>query len=300
MTRSDFCTFILMLFFIPISSAFAQTENDLYLFSLEKSPKDEYHLHNPKYLSGFNHNGFSNQPSFTPSGDLLLSVRKAGESQNDIWQLNLNSRKMRRLTKTKVTEYSPGIHPDEEHLTVLQKTEGDVMDQQVCNINLKSGEKICLEPNMKDVGYYTWISDHELGLFRIDGTTSRLSYYNVDDNKSRRITSSIGRTLLSDKGGHIVYVHKFTDDYWYIKKYNPSNSAIEIVTQTVAKNEDFALASDGTYFMGKDHVLYAFHPDRGKEWKQVADLSIFGIKYISRMAVSPDGKRLVVVATKVK
>lgn len=297
--------FLLKLIFLFPFIVFAvlcssQTDNDLYLFSLEKTSKEEYHVYAPKFLSAFNKGGYINQPSFTPSGDLLVSVRREGDNQNDIWQLSLTLKKLRRLTQTDAFEYSPQIHPDEEHLTVLRKLNGEPINQQVCNIDLRTGEQKCVADDIRDIGYYTWLSLTELGLFRIEGSANRLSYYNVDDNKSRRITTSVGRTLLSDKEGFLIYIHKFTDAYWYIKKYNPINSAIEIVTQTVAKNEDFALAPDGTYFMGKDNLLFAFHPDRGKEWKQVADLSIYGIKYITRIAISPDSKKLVLVATKEK
>ena len=291
---------LILFFLLHVSFAFSQNDSDVYLFSLDKTGKGEYQLHSPKFLSDFNSGGYSNQPSFTPKGDLLLSVRKPDEDQNDIWLFSLDSRKYRRLTKTSATEYSPQIHPDEEHLTVLRKINGDPLDQQVCNIHLRTGEMECFTGDMRDVGYYTWIGPKALGLFRIDGNAHRLSYYDVDENKSRRITTSIGRTLMSSKSNLLIYIHKFTADYWYIKKYNPSNSSIEIVTQTVAKNEDFTMAPDGTYFMGKDHNLYSFHPDRGKEWKQVADLSVYGIKYITRLAISPDSKKLVLVATKEK
>ncbi len=280
--------------------AFSQAESDLYLFTLEKTDKGELAVHSPKFLSSFNKGGYTNQPAFTPSGELLLSVRKPDESQNDIWLLNLSTKKYKRLTQTVAFEYSPRIHPDEEHLTVLRKVGEEPLDQQVCNINLRSGDMECLTSVGKDIGYYTWLSPNELGLYRIENSTNRLSYFNLDENKGRRITTSIGRTLFNDKTGWLIYVHKFTNEYWYIKKYNPATSVIEIITQTKGKNEDFAIAPDGTYFMGSDHVLYAFNPHKDKEWKEVADLSAYGIRYITRLAISPDGKKLVLVAMKQK
>ncbi len=291
--------FILLVGFSP-SNSFAQVESDLYLFSLETTGKGEYNLHTPRFLNSFNKGGYTNQPSFTPEGDLLVSVRMPGESQTDIWQLSLITKKYKRLTHTKVSEYSPRIHPDEEHLTVLRQIEGEPMDQQVMNINLKSGKKEFVSGDFKDVGYYTWLSPHELGLFRIEGSINKLSYFNINDNKSRRITTSIGRSLSSDKTGFMIYVHKFTEEFWYIKRYDPTSSVIEIVAQTVGKNEDFVIAPDGTYFMGNGHVLFALNPALDKTWRQVADLSIYGIKYITRLAISPDAKKLVLVAEKEK
>lgn len=294
--RSIFTGFFICILF----SLYAQSPGDLYLFALEKGSKGEYHVHSAKFLSSFNKGGYTNQPSFTNTGDILVSVRRQGENQNDIYQLSPALKKYKKLTKTKASEYSPRLHPDEEQLTVLRQLSENPIDQQVCNIPFKSGELLCVTPDMKDVAYYSWLTPSELGLYRLEGTGSKLSYYNAGDNKSRRITTSVGTTLVSDKAGYLVFVHKFTDEYWYIKKYKPSTSAVEIVTQTVSKNEDFALAADGTYFMGKDHVLYAYHPDQGKEWFQVADLSAYGIKYITRLAISQDSKKIAIVAEKQK
>lgn len=272
------------------------SQNDLYLFSLDKSGKGIYSVSDPKYLNSFNKDGFTNQPAFTPSGELLVSVRLANEDQNDIWLLDIDARKYRILTRTSETEYSPYIHPHEEHLTVLRKTGEQPMDQQVCNIDLRTGTLECVSGNFRDVAYYTWLGPNYLALFRIEGAVHRLSLYDVKENKSRRITTSIGRNLVSDRSGHLIFVHKFTNEYWYIKKYDPINSEIENITRTAGKNEDFAIAPDGTYFMGNGNLLFTFHPERDKEWRQIADLAVYGIDRITRLAISPDGKHLVLVS----
>jgi len=280
--------------------SYAQTDNDLYLFSLQLTSDGLYHVYAPKYLSGFNQGGYTNQPSFTPSGDLLVSVRKVDENQNDIWQLSLAQKKIKRLTLTSASEYSPLIHPDGQYLSVLRKEPGEVVDQQVYKIGFHSQEYKSVTGDIHDVGYYTWISSHELGLYRIEGENNRLSYLDINDNKIRRITSSVGRTLLIDKDGLLVYVHKFDAVYWYIKKYNPASSLIEVVAVTPGKAEDFVLAPDGTYFIAKDHILYCIKPVQQTTWNQVADLSIYDIKFITGLAISDDGRQLALVAMKEK
>lgn len=293
--------FVLLSSLLPPLHGQPSAEYDVYLFSLQKSVKGDLNLFGAKYLTAFNRGGYSNQPWFTPSGDLLLSVRLKGETQNDIWQLSIDSKKYRKLTQTFGNEYSPRIHPDEEHLSFLLKIGNEPLDQQVYKVNMHSGELESVTPEMKNIGYYTWLNqDTDLGLYRIDEGGNNLSYYDASEHKTRRITTSIGRTLMSDKEGHLIYIHKFTEDFWYIKKYDPATSTIEIVTQAVGKNEDFTIGPDGTFYMGNNHLLYYFHPLRDKEWKQLSDLSAYGIKYISRLAVSPDGKEIAVVASKEK
>ncbi len=276
----------------------AQDPTDLYLFQLHRADDFSYHIYDAKFLSGFNKGGYTNQPWFTPTGDLLVSVRKAGEVQNDIYQLSLTTKKIKRLTQTKVNEYSPRIHPDGKQLTVVRQLQGDSIDQQVFQSSLQGGGYRSLTPQIKDIGYYTWTGRDQLALFRINGEENHLSSLNLTDGRTRRITSSVGRTLLSDGAGAIVYVHKYTDDYWYIKKYNPATLVIDIIQQTPGKSEDFAIAPDGTYFIGVGSKLYCFHPAHHTSWQEVGDVSVHGITQISRLAVSPDGKALALVSTK--
>lgn len=288
--------FLLLLLFVWSAISIGVSQNDLYLFTLEKSGKGVYSVSDPLYLNKFNRGGFTNQPSFTPSGDLLVSVRMPNETQNDIWLLDLREKKYRIITETQATEYSPSIHPHEEQLTVVRKTGEQQTNQQVCNIDLRTKELKCVSGNFRDVAYYTWLGPDKLALFRLEGEIHRLSLYDVKEDKSRRITTSIGRTLVSDRSGNLIFVHKFTDEYWYIKRYDPSDSDIENITRTAGKNEDFAMTDDGTFFMGNGNLLFTFHPDRDREWKQIADLSVYGIDRITRLAISPNGKNLVLVA----
>lgn len=275
---------------------FAQGPTELYQFSLHKSGDHKFHLSDAKWLSGFNRGGYTNQPSFTPNGDVLVSVRKSGEKQNDIYRLNLLTKRIKQITSTAANEYSPQVHPDELHYSVVRQVEGEPIDQQIFMFPLSGGHYKSLMPEIRDIGYYTWLSEKELGLFRIEGETNRLVYQNLAENKTRRITSSIGRILLTDHDGSIVYVHKFASDYWYIKKYNPASMLVDIVIETPGLNEDFTIGPDGTYFIGNGSKLFYFHPAHHTQWQEMGDLSVYGISKISRLAVSPDSEKLVLVS----
>ncbi len=275
----------------------AQSASDLYLFTLTEADSERY-IHSAKFLSGFNKGGYTNQPWFTPMGDMLVSVRKYGDTQNDIWQLSLDTRKYKKLTSTPESEYSPRLHPDEDHLTFIRKVGTEPLDQQVYKVQMNTGVLESATINLKDIGYYTWISNNELGLLRIDDFGHKLSFYETDTHKSRRITTVIGRTLLSGKDGTLIYIHKYDKDYWYIKKYQPQTSTIEIITQTKGLNEDFTVGPDGTYYMGDKKSLYYFRPGIDKEWKLLGDLSPYGITNITRLAISPNGKQLALVSSK--
>ena len=59
-----------------------------------------------------------------------------------------------------------------------------------------------------------------MALLRLESETTNLEDYSIIDHEARKITSSIGRALWTDKDGSIIYIHKFSPDYWYLKKYN--------------------------------------------------------------------------------
>jgi hypothetical protein len=71
-----------------------------------------------------------------------------------------------------------------------------------------------------------------------------------------------------------------------------------VLVETPSKSEDFAIAPDGTFFMGKDQKLMYLSSKDPDTWKECMDLSLYGIQHISRMAISPDGRMLALVATK--
>jgi len=64
--------------------------------------------------------------------------------------------------------------------------------------------------------------------------------------------------------------------------------------QTLAGREDMAWTPDGTMVMGDGSDLYAWRP--GGTWWRIADLSSSGAHGITRLAVSPSGDRIAIVA----
>ncbi len=275
---------------------FSQSPSQLYLFNLQQSTDATWHVYAPQYLSAFNPGGYTNQPSFTPSGDILVSVRKASDAQTDIWKLSHGTGRLRRITRTKANEYSPRITPDEQAYSVLRQVPGDSMDQQVFQFGIRGSGYTCLTPKLKNIGYYAWLDDDTLALFQLEGDQNRLTVYSVRDQRWKRITSAVGRTLWSDGKGSLWYVHKFNDAYWYIKRYNQASAVVDVIVETPGKTEDFAVAPDGTFFMGLESKLYYYHPEKSTGWQECADLSVYGISRITRLAIQPDGKKLALVA----
>ncbi len=297
MTRFKFFSVTCFLFFCHTGHIYSQAGYDLYLFSLHQSADGHNHVYSPKFLSNFNKGGYTYQPSFTREGDLLVSVRKPGENQNDIWLLSPAEKKIKRITNTTSSEFFPRMENDGLFISYIKKEPQGTLDQQVFRVELKTQKVQSMTKDIHDVGNYTWMSSHELGLYRMDNS---LTYLETNGNKSKRITTSVGKSISADKSGRLLYVHKFDQDYYYLKKYIPSSAMVDVINVTPGKAEDFSIAPDGTIFMSKDHMLYSMNPALQSSWSEVADLSLYDIKFITGLCVSNDGLQLALVATKEK
>ena len=91
------------------------------------------------------------------------------------------------------------------------------------------------------------------------------------------------------------YVSKEKDSIWEVKSVDPISGATTFLFKTLPETEDMCWLSDGTALMAKDGILYGFQLIRNDDWVKLADLSKYGIKNITRLAVSPDGTKLAVV-----
>ena len=117
----------------------------------------------------------------------------------------------------------------------------------------------------------------------------------IETNDQVTITSNIGRCLRRFPNGDIAFVHKIDEKTWLLKRLNMSTYQPELVTAMLEGVEDFELLGDGTILMAKDSKIYKFNRRKDISWKEIADLSLYGLRNISRMAVNQSGNKLALV-----
>ncbi|MEL7147110.1 MAG: hypothetical protein AAFO69_12125, partial [Bacteroidota bacterium] len=92
------------------------------------------------------------------------------------------------------------------------------------------------------------------------------------------------------------YISK-QDDEWNIMSLNPKTGKSKFITCSLTGSEDMAWTPEKHIFMGKNGRLYVKKPGKDDEWKEIRSFSRFGFKGVTRIAVSPDGKKLAVVVS---
>jgi hypothetical protein len=69
------------------------------------------------------------------------------------------------------------------------------------------------------------------------------------------------------------------------------------IAKTLPGAEDYVWTPGGSLLMAKESKLYEWMPGKSAAWKEVADFSAQGIRGITRLAVSPSGNQLALVAS---
>ncbi|HLF64428.1 MAG TPA: hypothetical protein VI603_11775 [Saprospiraceae bacterium] len=262
-------------------------QTDLYLFQLTQDDSLRWHIHSPSLVSSWNQEGYTNQPEWLDDHTLLVSAQRIGETQNEIYLLNLREHLLRRMTDTPESEFSPLLTPDRNYISVIRQVHDDQVDQQIYQFPLDlSSPGVAVLPQIQNVGYHCWLNPNELALFLVDDPV-KLALASTSESTPRIQSSAIGRCLRRTRSGDLAYVHKYSDTFWFLKTMDPVSRKSEILIETLYGKEDFAIGPSGAYFMGSGSILYVFDPDRTyQKWMPVFDLSIFGLQNITRLAIN--------------
>ena len=184
--------------------------------------------------------------------------------------------------------------PDGKFFSVI-RVEAD-KTQRLWKFPLGGGAPALVLEAVKPVGYHLWIDERKLLVF-ILGKPNTLQMADVRTQKAEIVASDVGRCFRRMPGRDLVsFVHKVSDTEWWIKSLNVKTHEIKPLLKTLPGSEDYVWLTDGSLLMGKGSKLYRRRMGGASSWEEAADLSGWGLKSITRMAVSPKGDRLAVVA----
>lgn len=238
--------------------------------------------------------GYDNQPWFLPSGDALLYVAEH-DGQTDVYRYDLATRQISQVTRTpEWREYSPALSPGGDELRVVR------WDRPVANGQLwrysPSGEPGApIRGGVAQVGYYAFADSTTLALFVNDSVRS----FVVSDARTGRpdtVATGIGGSAPQRIPGtaEVSLVTRGADGDWWITRYDPRARSFQPLTPALPGNLNYVWTRRGTVLMGWGSSLYEWDPRVGPGWARVGTLP--GLRDISRIALSPDETRLVLVA----
>lgn len=242
-----------------------------------------------------NRAGYDNQPSFTPDSRAILYTAVGADAQSDIWRYEIAARRTSQLTHTPESEYSATVMPGGRRMSVI-RVERD-STQRLWSFSLDGTDPQILLTALKPVGYHAWLSPSKLATFVL-GTPATLHVIDSDGGGDTVRARDIGRALQKIPGKEAFsYTHRDGTKALWIMTQPVIGESEQVVVKAPSDNEYHAWMPDGVLLTATQGKLVRWNRriDSTTAWLPVADISA-GVKNISRLAVSPDGKWLVFAA----
>lgn len=263
----------------------AQPDTDIYVMDLRRSSEGLL-VEKPQNISA--NEGYDNQPSFWTDGESVLYARTIN-GQTDIARYYFDSKNTLIISDTRQgSEYSPTPMPDGRISSIRLDTSG----LQLLYAYKFNGENEVLVPDLK-IGYHAWIDPDRIVAFVL-GEPATMQIVNTKSGETTVVGKNIGRSLhrIPDSND-FSYLDKSSEN-WIVMRMNPVIRESAEITTTIGNGEDYCWTPKGEILMASGAQLFVW--SLGSEWKQFADLSKLGITSITRLSVSPSGKKLAIAA----
>ena len=240
--------------------------------------------------------GYDNQPSFLPNSRGILYTVVGPEAQADIWRYDIAEHRTTRVTSTRESEYSAAVMPGGLRMSVI-RVEADSA-QRLWSFAMDGSDPQILLSALKPVGYHAWLGPSKLATYVL-GAPSTLHVLESDGSRDEIRARDIGRALQRVPGKDAFsYTQRDSARALWIMLQPTTGNAETMLIKAASDNEYHAWTPDAILLTATAGMLVRWNRalDATRAWVPVADLSKSGVKNVSRLAVSPDGKWLAFVA----
>lgn len=235
--------------------------------------------------------GYDNQPSFLPDGRSFLYTSVRDDAQADIYRYDPDADSGLRVTATAESEYSPTPLPGGGFAVVRVEPDST---QRVWRFDAAGANATLVLERVKPVGYFAFGDEHTIGLFVL-GTPHSFQVADTRSGRADSVVSNIGRAIQKIPGRRALsFVHRVSETEWWITAFDLDTRALTPLVRTLDNVDLYAWTPTGMLLAGSGSKLYQW--TSGSAWEEVAGFAAAGMTGITRLAVSPQGDRLAIVA----
>src|ERR1035437_4946378 len=237
--------------------------------------------------------GYDNQPAFSPDGKYILySSQRDSTGQTDIYKYEIATKKITQFTHTSTSEYSPTFMPDGKNISVVMVEKDSA--QRLWKFPLTGGEPVCIMKNIDSVGYHSWINKDSVAVFILTKPSFTLQVADIRSQKTIVIADSVGRCMRMKDG-----------TLWFTTKYGHFNNVYEYNLKSkktlfkgVIESEDYCFYGKSNIWSCSENTIVSGYMNSNAGADEIINFESFGITKITRITLSPDGKKISVVSNK--
>ncbi|NNE98141.1 MAG: hypothetical protein HKN25_03885 [Pyrinomonadaceae bacterium] len=285
-------TLIAFSFLLTLSGlVFAQGSNsEIFLFDIEKKESDFAFLNGENIT---NNKSYDNQPSFSLDGKSILFTSGRNSGNFDIFEYSIADKNISELISSENGEYTA---KEFDKNTVMFVREGkNDQGMGVWKFDRRTRKSMPALKNKEPIAYYAFNRKGDaLVWIRY---AFMMHWVNPESSINRFVANYAQPSVphLIPGTDKFSFMQRHPDDSLWIKEFDPATRAVRPIVPAKDGEKDYAWMPDGSLLIGSGSKLFSFNGKTDKSWKEAADLKVSGIKDITRMAVSPDGKNLALV-----
>ncbi len=236
---------------------------------------------------------YDNQPSFLPDSSAVLFTSRRDGKQTDIYRYEIKTKLVTQLTHTPENEYSALVTPDGRGFSTVRGEK-----QELWRFDLDGSNPRLAYAHKGLIGYHVWIDDHRVAVFVLgsSGSPATLQLIDTVADTADVIEPNIGQSLLIRPGRKSVsFISRPPGAPAIVKQLDPATKTTTVITEALPGSQFLTWLPDGRMLMASGAKVCAWREGTAG-WTDVGDLGPAGLSKLTRLAASPDGKWLALVA----
>lgn len=279
------------LVFLMAANVFGQNppESSVFLFDVHWEQRD-ISFNNGRNIS--QNKGYNNQPSFYDDNQLMYARDRDGQTDIALYDNAKDSTVFLSETPSG-SEFSPTRIPDSPDVAAVRLDEDGTQQLYIYSGN---DSNRLLSP--AKVGYFDFYSDEQILAAVVTPSGMNLHFMDLKTQKDSMIITNVGRgvrkipnsefmsyTLVNETGGLDIYMLDVGEN---MTSYFICTLPIGI--------QDYVWLNKTEILIGSRNQLFIYDTMGEAEWVKAATLETDGLQQITRLAVSPSGNKIAIVA----
>ncbi|MEZ4873870.1 MAG: hypothetical protein R2793_00040 [Flavobacteriaceae bacterium] len=284
--------FLLFGTFFLSQEVFSQGNTEVFLVNCTET-LDGFTFENLRNLS--QNAGYDNQPYFLDNNTLLYARNHDGQTDVSVYDMSTGTEAFWNAP-TEGGEYSPQPIPNNGDIAAVRLDPDGLQRLYRFSKNSKGEELI---PNAV-VAYFAFYDANTVVSSVIVNETLQLVVYDLKEKQSYKLLEGSGRAFqkIPKSTSSVSYTALNEEKNYDVYQLDMEDLESFFVVQLPIGVQDLVWYNDSKILIGSGTQLFVYDLFGDGNWQRVANFSKEGIKDITRLAVSPDGKTIAFVAEK--